>query len=201
MLVLSAPRMLICNKKAKGVANMDDQMRQTAQKYLELALAIASSEAAERLDGELPTDVQTALLRLYDAAELGERIEKCEALLTDETEQSAVDALTEAARAVDGAAALAMESVAEYARDDRGFERMLDALSAGSEERGLEEKLLKLYKCENIIRRTYEYASAHSYALTPEEYIAERMDVDMDALMALKRALLADISAAMGKRP
>lgn len=178
---------------------MDDRMLQTSQKYLQLALAIGSSEPAERMDGDLPTDVQTALLRLYEAAELGERIEKCEALLTDETQQCAVDALIEAARATDGAAALAMENIAEYARDDRGFERMLDALSASTEERGLEEKLLKLYKCESIIRQTYEYASAHSYTLTPEEYIAKRMDVDMDALTALKRALLADISAAMGE--
>ena len=51
------------------------------------------------------------------------RLEKCEALLTDETEQSVFDALSEAAQAIDEAALTAMTDVAQYAKETREFER------------------------------------------------------------------------------
>ncbi len=178
---------------------MDDRILETAQKYAKLAQDIMAFEAAERLDGDLPIDVQTALLRLFYAKKLDLRLQKCEALMTDETEQGAFDALGDAAQAVDEATLLAMDYVEEYTKDDSDFKRMMENLSMSSPVQGLEGQLCKLFKCEGIIRETYEYASAHSYMLTPEEYIAERMDVDMDALLELRDSLLDDISKALGE--
>jgi hypothetical protein len=178
---------------------MDEKILEAARKYLGLAQDIMTFEATEPFDGGLPLDVQTALLRLYYAKKVDIRIQKCEALLTDETEQTSVDALSAAAEAVDDATLAAIGYIEEYMRDDRDFARMLDKLSMSTDSQGIEGQLCKLYKCESIIKETFEYASAHSYGLTPEEYISERMDVDMDALMELRQSLLDDISKALGE--
>lgn len=178
---------------------MDDRILETAQKYRQLALDILTVEASEPFDSALPIDVQTALLRLYYAKKLAARLEKCEALLTDETEQSAFDALNSAAEAIDDATLAAMAYIEQYVRDDRDFARRLDKLSVSTDTQGLEGQLLKLYKCESIIKETYEYASAHSYSLTPEDFIAERMDVNMGALVELRQSLLSGISKALGE--
>ena len=178
---------------------LEDRILETAQKYLKLAQDIMTFKAAERIDGELPTDVQTALLRLYYAKKLDVRLQKCEALLTDETAQDAFDALSAAAQAVDDATLAAMDYVKEYTRDDRDFADKMEALSMSSPTDGIEGLLCKLYKCESIIRETFEFASAHSYMLTPEDYIAERMDVDMDALLELRQSLLDELSKALGE--
>ncbi len=179
---------------------MEDRILETAHKYLKLAQDILTFEAAERVEGDLPVDVQTALLRLYYAKKLDARVQQCEALLTDETAQDAFDALSAAAQAVDDATLAAMDYVKEYMRDDRDFADRMEALSMSTQTEGIEGLLCKLYKCESIIRETFEYASAHSYMLTPEDYIAERMDVDMDELTELRSSLLDGISEAMGER-
>lgn len=178
---------------------MDDRILETANKYLKLAQDLMTFEATERLDGGLPIDVQTALLRLYYAKKLEARLQKCEALLTDETAQDAFDALGAALQAVDDATFAAMDDVEQFKRDDSDFARMMDKLSMSTSAEGVEGQLLKLYKCESIIRETFEFASAHAYMITPEDYIAQRMDVDMDALTELRQSLLDEISKAMGE--
>ena len=178
---------------------MDDRILETANKYLKLAQDVMTFEAAEPIDGDLPIDVQTALLRLYYAKKLEVRLQKCEALLTDETAQDAVDALSAAMQAVDDATFAAMDGIEDYKRDESDFARMMDTLSMSTPAERVEGQLLKLYKCESIIKETFEYASAHSYMLTPEEYIAQRMDVDMDALTELRQSLLDEISKTMGE--
>ena len=178
---------------------MDDRILEAANKYLELAQNIMTLEAAERMDGDLPTDVQSALLRLYYAKKLEVRLQKCEALVTDETEQDAFDALSAAMQAVDDATFAAMDYIEEYKRDDSDFARMMDSLSMSTQTDRIEGELLKLYKCESIIRETFEFASAHAYMMTPEDYIAQRMDVNMDALTDLRQSLLDELSKAMGE--
>jgi len=178
---------------------MNERIRETAQKYRQLAQDIMTFEVQERLDSALPIDVQTSLLRLYYAKRLEARLEKCEALLTDETDQSVFDALSDAAEAIDEAALTAMTDIEQYGREDRDFSRMIDQLSVSSVGEGLADQLCKLYKCESIIKMTYDYASAHSYSSTPEEYIEKRMDIDMEALLDLRQSLLDDISKALGE--
>ncbi len=178
---------------------MDERIVETARKYRQLAHEIMTFEADEPLERDLPLDVQTSLLRLYYAKRLEERLEKCEALLTDETEQSVFDALSEAAQAIDEAALTAMTDIAQYAKETREFERMIDQLSVHSVVEGLADLLYKLYKCESIIKMTYDYASAHSYSSTPEEYIEKRMDIDINALLELRQSLLDNISLALGE--
>ena len=102
-------------------------------------------------------------------------------------------------QAVDDATLAAMDAVEDYKRDESDFARMMDTLSMSTPAERVEGQLLKLYKCESIIRETFEFASAHSYMLTPEEYIAQRMDVDMDALTELRQSLLDGISKATGE--
>jgi len=178
---------------------VDERIVETARKYRQLAQDIMTFDIQERLDGALPTDVQTSLLRLYYAKRLEVRLEKCEALLTDETDQSVFDALSEAAQTIDDASLVAMADIDEYSKEDRDFARMMDQLSVNSMGEGLIDQLLKLYKCESIIKMTYDYASAHAYSSTPEEYIEKRMDIDIDALLELRQSLLDGISKALGE--
>ena len=174
-------------------------MLETARKYRQLAQDIMTLTTQEPLDSQLPIDVQTSLLRLYYAKRLEARLEKCEALLTAESEQSVFDALTDAAEAIDAATLAAMEDIEQYGKDDDDFARMIDQLSVSSVAEGLVDQLCKLYKCESIIKMTYDYASAHSYSSTPEEYIEKHMDIDMEALLELRQSLLDDISKALGE--
>jgi hypothetical protein len=92
-----------------------------------------------------------------------------------------------------------MADIDEYSKEDRDFARMMDQLSVNSMGEGLIDQLLKLYKCESIIKMTYDYASAHAYSSTPEEYIEKRMDIDIDALLELRQSLLDGISKALGE--
>lgn len=178
---------------------MDDRMLETARKYRQLAQDIMTFTANEPQDSQLPIDVQTSLLRLYYAKRLEVRLEKCEALLTDESDQSVFDALTDAAEAIGAATLAAMDDIEQYGKDDYDFARMLDQLSVSSVAEGLIDQLCKLYKCESIIKMTYDYASAHSYSSPPEEYIEKHMDIDMEALFELRQSLLDDISKALGE--
>lgn len=174
-------------------------MLETARKYRQLAQDIMTFTTQEPLDSQLPIDVQTSLLRLYYAKRLEARLEKCEALLTDESDKSVFDALTDAAEAIDAATLAAMEDIEQYGKDDDDFARRIDQLSVSSVAEGLFDQLCKLYKCESIIKMTYDYASAHSYSSTPEEYIEKHMDIDMEALLELRQSLLDDISKALGE--
>lgn len=178
---------------------MDEIIIETARKYRRLAQDIMTFSVQETLDNRLPLDVQTSLLRLYYAKRLEARLEKCEALLTDETDQSVLDALSDAAEAIDAAALSALADIEQYGREDRDFARMIDRLSVNSAAEGLADQLCKLYKCESIIKMTYDYASAHSYSSTPEEYIEKRMDIDIGALFDLRQSLLDDISQTLGE--
>ncbi len=178
---------------------MDERIVETARKYRQLAQDIMTFTAQERLDSHFPLDLQTSLLRLYYAKRLDARLEKCEALLTDESDQSVFDALTDAAEAIDAATLAALDDIEQYGKDDYDFARMIDQLSVSSVAEGLIDQLCKLYKCESIIKMTFDYASAHSYSSTPEEYIEKHMDIDMEALLELRQSLLDDISKALGE--
>ena len=173
---------------------MSDRILETAEKYRQLAQDISVFEADKSFDNSLPMQMQTALLRLYYAKSLEARLDKCEALLTEETEQETVDVLTQAAQTVDDAAASAMGQIEDYGRQDAAFARMLDVLSMGTTGEGLKDLLCKLYKCENIIAMAYSYASAHSYTTTPEEYMKTRMDIDIEALFEQRETLLDSIA-------
>ena len=178
---------------------MDERIIETAQKYRQLALDIMTFIADKPLDSQFPLDVQTSLLRLYYAKRLEARLEKCEALLTDESDQSVFDALSDAAEAIDAVTLTALADIEQFGKDDDDFARMIDQLSVSSVAEGLVDQLCKLYKCESIIKMTYDYASAHSYSSTPEEYIQKHMDIDIEALLELRQSMLDDISKALGE--
>ncbi len=178
---------------------MDERIIETAKKYRQLAQEIMTLAMDEPLDNSLPLDVQTSLLRLYYAKRLESKLEKCEALLTDESGQIVLDALSDAAEAIDGAALAAINDIEQYSKADRAFSRMIDQLSVNSAAKGLVDQMCKLYKCESIIKMTYDYASAHSYSSTPEEYIEKRMDIDIDGLIELRQSLLDDIARVLGE--
>lgn len=173
---------------------MDERIRETAVKYRRLAHDIAVFQVGERFDNSLPTEIQTALLRLYYAKALEIRIERCEALLTEDTDEEIVNVLHDAGQAVDEAAVSAMAKVDDYGRQDPSFARMIDALSVGSQEQGLKDLLCKLYKCESIVTMAFDYASAHSYSSTPEDYMKARMDIDIDALLDTRQTLVDSIA-------
>lgn len=180
---------------------MDERIIEAANKYRELALSLEDLDAGDVLDTTIDRDAQAALLALYYAKALEARIEKCEELLTEETGEAAVEALFEAATAVDTAASSAMDMIEQYAQEERDLEKQLDAVSVSTESESPYIKLLKLYKCESIIRMAYNYASAHSYSSTPEDFISRHMDIDIEKLLTVRQSLIEEIGKAIGEMP
>lgn len=180
---------------------MDERIIEAADKYRQMALSLQDLDAGDVLDTTIDRDAQAALLALYYAKALQMRIEKCEELLTEESGEDAVETLFAAATAVDEAASSAMDRIEQYAQEERDFEKQLDKVSVSTETESPFIKLLKLYKCESIIRMAYNYASAHSYASAPEEFIARHMDIDIEALLGIRQRLLEEIGKSIGEAP
>lgn len=180
---------------------MDDKIIQAAETYKRMALSLAELDVEGSLGAPIAPEAETALIALYYAKALEARIEKCEELLTEETGEAAVEALVDAAAAVETTAADARMQIERYVREDRDFETELEQVSVNSETGGLYTELLKLYKCEDIIAAAYRFASAHSYVSAPEDFIARHMDIDIKALLDIRRALLGRIGKTLVDMP
>jgi len=179
---------------------MDQRIIDTAQKYRQMADALEGLDAGEALDTTIEPEVRSALLALYYAKALEARIEKCDALLTEDTGEAALDALWEASRSVDKAVKAAMDKIDRYQKEDKAFEEQLERVSVSTGTDSAYIKLLKLYKCESIIEAAYRYASAHSYSSAPEEFIKRHMDIDIEALVDIRKDLLEEIGHALKEK-
>ncbi len=177
---------------------MDQRIIDTAQKYRQMADALEGLDAGEALDTTIEPEVRSALLVLTAKA-LESRIEKCDALLTEDTGEAAIDALWEASRAVDKAVKTAMDKIAGYQQEDKAFEKQLGRVSVSTDTDSAYIKLLKLYKCESIIAAAYRYASAHSYSSAPEEFIKRHMDIDIEALVDIEKTCLRKLAMRLKK--
>lgn len=177
---------------------MDEKILQAAVQYKQLALSLSELDAQGRLGQNIEPEVQSALLAIYYAKKLDERLNKTAELLTENTGEDATFALIDAADAIDAALEDAKYIIEQYSKDEPEFARQIDTVSESSPSEDLFLQLLKLYKSENIISAAYSYASAHSYSTTPEEFIMRHMDIDIDKMLDIQQSLLDSIGNMLG---
>ncbi len=193
---------------------MEQSIKETAQKYSRLAKMLESLEAGEPLCEDVPEDVQAALIRLYYSKAFEAEIEKCEDLLEEETDEDTVDAVIEAAGAVEAASEAAFCEIEAYLRRDRAFEKTIENLSASSGAQGLKDLLYKLYKCEGIIRMAQRcsmkfplYGAPQNSSRVQQDFevmdqqqsIEKNVGIDICGLIELREALVAKIGLSLGK--
>jgi hypothetical protein len=195
---------------------MEQRIADNAKKYRDLAEELAGMKTEQSIDDDIPEDVQAAFFRLYYAKAFEIEIEKCEDLLDEETDLETVNAVTEAADAISSAAESAYRAVEEYASRDTDFAERIDGITVSTEAEGLIGSLLKLYKCEGIIREAYRSsmkfmpygAQAYAYwhkeedavAINAEDEISKRLGIDVYELLELRERLVNEIGAAIEEK-
>lgn len=176
---------------------MDRRIIKTANKYKELALMLESFELDKQIDEGAPEEAQTALIKLYYSKVFDAEIEKCEDLLEEDTDEETVNAVEEAADAIETVYESAFSVVEECYFHDRELAQRIDDITANTETGDLFLKLIKLYKCEGIIRNAYRYPKKDAYAHTRLQGLygtqEEQDDVPMNAEEKIKQKLGIDI--------
>jgi hypothetical protein len=193
---------------------MEQKIVDNANKYKRLATELAGMEVDRSMDDDIPEDVQAALLRLYYAKALEIEIEKCEDLLDEDTDEETVNAVTEAASAIDAASESAFGDVESYALKDAAFAQRVEEMTVSTETNGLLGSLIKLYKCEGIIRYAYRCSMKFPLYGTPtgqlglpqetdsttdaEEEIMKTLGVNIYELLELRERLVKEITSLVG---
>ncbi len=193
---------------------MEQKIVDNANKYKRLATELAGMEVDRSMDDDIPEDVQAALLRLYYAKALEIEIEKCEDLLDEDTDEETVSAVTEAASAIDAASESAFGDVESYALKDAAFAQRVEEMTVSTETNGLLGSLIKLYKCEGIIRYAYRCSMKFPLYGTPtgqlglpqetdsatdaEEEIMKTLGVNIYELLELRERLVKEITSLVG---
>jgi len=194
---------------------MEEKLLETLHGYRDAARKLKETVPTIALDGDMPEEVQAALLRMAEATSLDEKLNLCEAFLNEETPEEVAEAFYEAqeeiSRAMDGA----FLEVDNYSADSEEFQRQVELLSANSESSGLTDDLLKLYKCEGIIRMAYESAQKYPVIGTPgytmtrledqeaehmsdiEQTLLEKTGVDVYALLEIRTKLIESVRKAL----
>jgi len=194
---------------------MEENIIDRARRYMELAHMLTKADEDARQDEVSPEYLHEALIRLYHAKKLEADIEECQAQLSQDSDGETVEAVEDAAQAVQEASEVSFDLVERYSADNEEFAAKIESLKLESAEDGLDDLLNKLYKCEGIIRLAYRCATRYpTYGITesimggapdtepiddPEEYIADDMDVDIMALLAARDDLVAKIGPLVEK--
>jgi|AGTN01.2.fsa_nt_gi hypothetical protein len=196
---------------------MEDKLLETLNGYRDAARELRQTAVSESFDDELPEEVQTALIRMVAAMSLDERLEKCEAFLSEESPEEINEAFFEAQEGIGRVLNDAFLEVEKSVRLSPELENRIGLLSVNTESSGLADDLLKLYKCEGIIRMAYSSAQKFSIYGAPdqvirmeeedgeeaisdqERYIMEKTGVDICALMEVRARLIGDIQREMGE--
>ena len=195
---------------------MEEKLLETLNGYRNAARELKLTAVSESFDDEMPEEVQSALVRMVAAMSLDEQLVKCETFLSEESPEEITEAYFEAqediARVLDDAFA----SVDGYAAGSNDLEERIEALSVHTESQGLADDLLKLYKCEGIIRMAYRSTQKFSVYGAPdqiirmeeneeitvtdqEKYLMNKMGVDICALLEIRAKLITVIQQEMGK--
>ncbi len=193
---------------------MEDRMIETANQYGELARMLMRSAEEAGSDDEAPGYIHDALLRLFYVIRLDDKMEKCQELLTEDSDEETVGAVLGAARNVQEASDYVFGLIEKFSAENRDFEEKIESIVLDSPEENLDDLLCKLYKCEGIIRLAYRCAkrypvygvrgslfggAADTEPITdPEDFIADDMDVDIVALLDARDRLMARIGPLAG---
>ncbi len=193
--------------------DMDQKMMEIARQCQKTAGMLQEAANEAGYDEGAPGLLRDTLLRLYYAIRLEEKVGECEDTLTEETDGDTVEVVLAASAAVDAASARMFAQVESYASGDDDFTAEIDAMALSDKADGLLDLLKKLYKCEGIIRMAYRCCARYPIynarsiddarfrgeegALTsaqpgesPEEYITQRMGVDIGSLYTIRQKLM-----------
>lgn len=196
---------------------MEQKIIDTANKYKELALMLENFEMEQPIDEDTPEEAQTALIKLYYAKAFEEEIEKCEDLLEEDTDEETVNAVTESSSEIDNASESAFGVIEEFYYKDKEFSQRIDGITVSTETEGILVKLIKLYKCEEIIRKAYgcsmriplygSLADSSNWQreedvviLTREQEITRKLGIDMDGLYELRQRLVKEIGSIIERK-
>jgi hypothetical protein len=198
---------------------MDEQQTiEMAGRCRETADMLERAAVEAGYDTDAPDFLRDTLLRLYYAIRLEEKIGICEDTLTEETDGDTVEAVLAASAAVDAASARMFAQVESYAAGDDAFATEIDAAALSDKADGLMDLLKKLYKCEGIIRMAYRCCARYPIygaraiddarlrgeentpvsaqtGQPPEEYITQKMGIDIDSLYMIRQKLMEMIAA------
>ncbi len=195
---------------------MEEKLQETLDGYCIAARQLGKTTVADSFDNDLSEDMQSALVRMAAAIALDERLEKCEAFLSEESSKEVNDSFFNAQEEITRVLEDAFLKVEKLISMEPELEKRVEQLSVSTKSEGLADDLLKLYKCEGIIRMAYrsaqkipvygipanmmqQYGNFEAGAITDQErYIMDKMGVDICALMEARTKLVADIQNAMG---
>lgn len=195
---------------------MEEKLQETLNGYRYAAQELGLTAISESFDDDIPDEVQSALVRMVAAMSLDEKLEKCETFLSEESPEEITEAYFEAQEAIARVLGDAFTSVDAYAASSAELQERIEALSVNTESQGLADDLLKLFKCEGIIRMAYRSIQKYSVygapdklirmeqdeeeAVTDQEgYLMNKMGVDICALLEIRAKLITDVQQAMGK--
>jgi hypothetical protein len=169
---------------------MEEKLLETLHGYRDAARKLKEAAPTIALEGDMPEEVQTALVRMAEATSLNEKLSLCEAFLNEETPEEVAEAFYEAqeeiSRVMDGA----FLEVDKYSSDSEEFQRQVELLSANSESSGLTDDLLKLYKCEGIIRMAYGSMQKVPIIGTPGYTMTQFEEQEAEHMSDIERTLL-----------
>ena len=195
---------------------MEEKLLETLNGYHDAARELSMTAVSESFDNEIADEVQSALVRMVAAMSLDEQLEKCETFLSEESSEEITGAYFEAQEEISRVLDDAFASVDAYAINSPELEERIEALSVNTESQGLADDLLKLYKCEGIIRMAYRSAQKYSVYGAPdqlirmeedeavvmtdqEKYLMDKLGVDIYALQEIRARLINDAQQKMGK--
>lgn len=140
---------------------MEQKIIETANKYKDMANMIEESAVEASFDNSVPGYIGDALIRLYYAKSLEQKLDKCQDFLDEDTEEQAFEAVMDADKAIIAAADAAFNMIEDYCGEDKDFSKMIDNISFNAEEERTEQLLYQLYKCEGIMRMAYRTAKRY----------------------------------------
>lgn len=193
---------------------MEEKLLETLKGYCNAARELSLTEAVENFDDEIPDEVQWALVRMAAAVSLAEQLEKSEAFLSEESPEEITEAYFEAQEEISHVLDDSFASVDSFIADSPELQERVENLSVSMESQGLADDLLKLYKCEGIIRMAYRSAQKYTIYGAPdrlirmeeneeevvtdqEVYLKNKLGVDINALLEIREKLIADAQQKM----
>ena len=194
---------------------MEKDLFETLTGYRDAALKLKDAYSTAVLGSDIPDEIRPALLRMGAAISLNEKLDRCEAFLSEETPEEVTEAFYAAQEEITRATDDAYREVEKYASYSEEFQQQVETLSASSESTGLTVDLLKLYKCEGIIRMAYDSMQKYPVIGTPgfatlrfeeqdneattdpEQYLHDQTGVDVYALLEVRSKLVANVQREM----
>ncbi len=189
---------------------LDKKIKDAAARYSKLAGMLDDMDAGEKLDGSVPAEISSTLVRLYYAIKFEEELEKYVEFLDEESSEETVEAVEKTMNELNEAEEASFSEIEDYAAHNREFADLIEGISVSSEVDGLSGYLYKLYKCESIIRTAYRSASKRplygmykgmvrpqsdfDVVMNEEDYIMEKLGIDIYKLLEIRQGLVDEIS-------